>query len=240
MACVGRRPAWLRPAARVAGAALVVAALAAPVPASAATYKWVDDNGVVHYTDKMPPEAVNKGSVELSKQGVPVRKTDPALTPEQRRAREQEAERQAQAKKTQEETARRDRALLASYSSESEIDLARNRTLATIDTAVQSANAYSEQLSRRRSELMAKKAGYGDKPVPPALQGELDSLNAEITRQTELIARKKSEAVSVAARYDADKQRWRELTAARAAAEAAGKAGGATTAATGAVPAGGR
>jgi len=238
MACVGRRPAWLRPAARVAGAALVVAALAAP--ASAATYKWVDDNGVVHYTDKMPPEAVNKGSVELSKQGVPVRKTEPALTPEQRRAREQEAERQAQAKKTQEETARRDRALLASYSSEPEIDLARNRTLATIDTAVQSANAYSEQLSRRRSELMAKKAGYGDKPVPPALQGELDSLNAEITRQTELIARKKSEAVSVAARYDADKQRWRELTAARAAAEAAGKAGGATTAATGAVPAGGR
>ena len=238
MACVGRRPAWLRPAARVAGAALVVAALAAP--ASAATYKWVDDNGVVHYTDKMPPEAVNKGSVELSKQGVPVRKTEPALTPEQRRAREQEAERQAQAKKTHEETARRDRALLASYSSEPEIDLARNRTLATIDTAVQSANAYSEQLSRRRSELMAKKAGYGDKPVPPALQGELDSLNAEITRQTELIARKKSEAVSVAARYDADKQRWRELTAARAAAEAAGKAGGATTAATGAVPAGGR
>jgi hypothetical protein len=222
----------------MAGAALVVAALAAP--AAAATYKWVDDNGVVHYTDKMPPEAVNKGSVELSKQGVPVRKTDPALTPEQRRAREQEAERQAQAKKTQEETARRDRALLASYSSEPEIDLARNRTLATIDTAVQSANAYSEQLSRRRSELMAKKAGYGDKPVPPALQGELDSLNAEITRQTELIARKKSEAVSVAARYDADKQRWRELTAARAAAEAAGKAGGATTAATGAVPAGGR
>jgi hypothetical protein len=220
--------------------AVVVAALAAPVPTSAATYKWVDDNGVVHYTDKMPPEAVNKGSVELSKQGVPVRKTDPALTPEQRRAREQEAERQAQAKKTQEETARRDRALLASYSSEPEIDLARNRTLATIDTAVQSANAYSEQLSRRRSELMAKKAGYGDKPVPPALQGELDSLNAEITRQTELIARKKGEAVSVAARYDADKQRWRELTAAKAAAEAAGKAGGATTAATGAVPAGGR
>jgi hypothetical protein len=206
---------WRRFALPLAGAALAAVLMAAPEVARATTYKWVDDKGVVHYTDKMPPDAVNKGSVELNKQGVPVKRIDPDVTPEQRRAREAEEERQRQQARANEETGRRDRALLASYTTESEIDLARNRTLATIDAVVQSALAYNEQLSRRRTDLLAKKAAYGDKPVPPSLQSELDGVNAEIARQAELITRKKSESVSATARYDADKQRWRELTAGR-------------------------
>jgi len=207
---------WLRIALPIAGAALAVALAAGPGTARATTYKWVDDKGVVHYTDKLPPDAVNKGSVELNKQGIPTKRVEPDATPEQRRAREAEEERKRQQARVNEETARRDRALLASYTTESEIDLARNRSLATIDAVVQSALAYNEQLSRRRADILAKKAAYGDKPVPPSLQSELDGVNAEIARQADVIARKKSESAGVAARYDADKQRWRELTSSRA------------------------
>ena len=53
------------------------------VQARAATYKWVDEKGVTHYTDKMPTEAAGKGSTVLDKQARPVKKIDPALTPEQ-------------------------------------------------------------------------------------------------------------------------------------------------------------
>src|SRR4030095_13870821 len=101
------------------------AILAGTGPARAAMYKWVDDKGGVHYTDTLPPEAVDKASVELNKHGVPVKKTDKALTPEQRRAIEQDAQRQKQLARQQEELARRDRALLSSYTNEAEIDLAR-------------------------------------------------------------------------------------------------------------------
>src|SRR5512141_546550 len=146
----------------------------------AATYKWVDEKGVIHYTDKVPPEAVNRGNVELSKDGVPVRKLDPALTPEQRRAREQEEERKRQLAKQQEETARRDRALLASYASESEIDLAKARALNTIDAVLQSTTAYTEQLTKRRVELKAKMEGYKNRPVPPVIERELESLDEEL------------------------------------------------------------
>ena len=52
--------------------------LAASGTTRAAMYKWVDERGVVHYTDKMPPEAVDKASVELNKQGVPINRTDKA------------------------------------------------------------------------------------------------------------------------------------------------------------------
>jgi hypothetical protein len=51
---------WMRVSLPLTGAALVAAALYfAPGSARAATYKWVDDQGVVHYTDRVPPEAVD-------------------------------------------------------------------------------------------------------------------------------------------------------------------------------------
>src|SRR5882724_3796899 len=97
-------------------------AVVASRDAHSATYKWVDDKGIVHYADKMPADAVNRGHIEFDRQGIAIRKTDPALTPEQVRARAAEVERQAQAAKEREETARRDRALLASYTREDDID----------------------------------------------------------------------------------------------------------------------
>jgi hypothetical protein len=223
---------WMGAVLPIAGAAFSLAALmATPAPAHAATYKWVDEKGVIHYTDKLPPEEINKGNVELNKQGVPVKKTEPALTQEQRRAKALEEERAKEIAKQREDKARRDRALLSSYTSESEIDLARNRSLRTIDDVLKSAQAYTEQLSRRRTAIEAKKkTEFGDKPTPPALERELEGINAELSRQADLIALKQREIVQVNAKYDSDRHRWRELIAARGSepAMAAGATGAGT------------
>jgi hypothetical protein len=180
-------------------------------PARAAMYKWVDDKGITHYTDTMPPDAVNKGNVELNKQGVTIKKTDPAVTPEQRKAREAEVEQQRELAKQKEAQARKDRALLDSYTTESDIDLAKNRSLRTVENALQSAQAYSTQLTKRKAELTANKAALGSKPVPAALERDHSATDGELTRQEELIARKKQELVTIAARYDSDKERWQAL-----------------------------
>ena len=196
---------------------LVAAALfVASGTTRAATYKWVDEKGVVHYTDKMPPDAVDKASVELNKQGVPVNRTDKALTPEQRRANEQEAERAKEAARAQEEINRRDRALVASYTSEAEIDLARNRSLQTINNVISSSQAFSEQLTKRKVDVEEKKAQSAGKPIVAVLDRELESIEAELARQLDLVAQKQKEVVAITAKYDADKQRWRELVAAKA------------------------
>lgn len=193
-------------------AMLAASLVALAAPALAATYKWTDEKGVVHYTDK-PPETTDKATLELNKQGVPVRRIEPPPTAEQRRAKAVEEERQRQVAREREVVDRRDRALMQSYTTESEIDLARNRALATIDTQVQSAQAYSAQLNKRRKELDSKRATYGDKGVPPAIEREMESIESELNRQDALIAEKKRETAMVTARYDADKQRWRELRA---------------------------
>ena len=191
-------------------------------PARAATYKWVDEKGVVHYTDKMPPEAVDKASVELNKSGVPINRTDKALTPEQRRANEQEAERAREAARAQEEIARRDRALVASYTSEAEIDLARNRSLQTINNVILSSQAFSDQLTKRKADVETKKTQSQGKPIVAVLDRELESIDAELGRQNDLIAQKKRESAAITAKYDADKQRWRELVAAKSVTKSAG------------------
>jgi DNA repair exonuclease SbcCD ATPase subunit len=207
--------------ARVRFAVPLIALCAFAVPALATTYKWVDEHGVVHYTDKVPPEQIDKARIELDKQGVPVKKVDPAPTPEQRKAREAEEARQRELARQQEDVARKNKALLQSYSSEAEIDLARKRALSTLDSVIQSAQAYSDQLKARKDEVDRKKAEFGTKPIPAALEREATTVDVELVRQNELIAQKRRETVEVQQKYDAILARWRELTSSREATDAA-------------------
>ena len=109
--------------------------------AGAGMYKWVDDQGVVHYTDRIPADSVSKGATVLDKQGRSVKTIDPAPTAEQRKAIEVEAERQRELAKVDAERARRDRALTQSFSSEAEIDVARARAVSTMEAQLTTISA---------------------------------------------------------------------------------------------------
>ena len=230
------RHPWPRAAIAAAAAASLVAAFALAGNARAATYKWVDEKGVVHYTDKIPPEAVNKGSTVLDKQARPTKRIDPALTPEQRRQREIEDEQKRAAAKVQEEIARRDRALVSSYTTEAEIDLARSRALATIDAQLDSSRGYIAQLDKRKVMLDKRREALGDKPVPDALENELAGNKSELAKTGALIEQKQKERAAAVARYDADKARWRELKAVADANAAPARAASADTPAARAEP----
>ena len=101
--------------------------LTAATASAAGTYKWTDDQGVVHYTDHMPTDSVSKGATVLDKQGRAVKKIDPAPTAEQRKQIEADEEQRRATAKAQAEQLRKDRALTLSFSSEAEIDVARLR-----------------------------------------------------------------------------------------------------------------
>jgi len=174
-------------------------------------FKWTDDQGVVHYTDRIPPESVSKGATVLDKQGRSVKTIDPAPTAEQRKAIEAEAERQRDVAKANAEQARRDRALTQSFSSEAEIDVARARAVSTMEGQLTTISAYIADMTRRKQELEKRKAGYGAKPVPASLDTELSSVTEELARQNALLAQKKEALAAVGKKYDADKKRWQEI-----------------------------
>ncbi len=213
---------------RASTAWFIAAAVFAPAVWGAGTYKWTDDQGVVHYSDKAPPDMPTKGATVLDKQARAVKKIEPPLSPEETRAKADEVERERALAKARDEQARKDRALMQSYTSENEIDLARNRALSTIDTQIKSAQTYSTELARQQKDLAKRKEGYAGKPIPIELERESASVDAELSRQMILLRQKQEEMTMVAAKYDTIKQRWREIladqervAAAAAAAEAA-------------------
>ncbi len=209
---------------RQLGLAILGAGLAwAALPADAAgMYKWTDDKGIVHYSDQMPQDAVNKGATVFDKQGRPLKKIEAAPTQEEMRAKEAEEDRLKSSNRLTQERARKDQALLQSYTSEQEIDFARTRAISTVESQLKSAESYSGDLRRRQAEIEKQKAALAGKPVPAALENELVSLNNELGRQDGLIAQKRDEVATINARYDNDKRRWQEISADQMRAAAAG------------------
>jgi hypothetical protein len=205
------------------GIGLIAAVALAASAWAAGTYKWVDEQGVVHYSDKAPPDTPAKGATVLDKQGRQVKRIEPPLSPEQIKVKADEDERQRVLAKEKDDQARKDRALMQSYTSESEIDIARTRAISTLDSQISSAQAYTADLTRRQQNVAKQKAGYGGKPIPIELEREGATIDTELSRQAILIRQKQEELAMVTAKYDAIKQRWREVIAnqERAAAAAA-------------------
>lgn len=187
-----------------------VATLAAGV-VGAETYKITDEKGRVQYTDRVPAESVNRGMVELNKQGMTRNVTAPVLTPEQRKNEEEKMERQRQAERAAMRQRAQENALLASYTSESDIDVAKRRNLAIIGAAILSAEARIKALEKRTIALEREKQYYENNPIPDKLRREITSVTQEIPKQHELIAAKKQEALAIDQKYSQQKERYREL-----------------------------
>ena len=194
------------------GALWAVALLAFAGVASAATYKWTDENGKVHYSDKAPADAP-AGATVLDKQARPVKKIEAPPSADELKVKAEQEQRARTDAREREEQARKDRALLQSYTSENEIDLAKSRAVSTLQAQIAAAQKFNETLSRQQKSLAARKQTYEGKPIPVELERESVSVDAEISRQNILIRQRQEELAMVTQKYDTIKQRWREIVA---------------------------
>lgn len=191
----------------------LITGLVFSLPVAAKMYKWVDDNGVTHYGETIPPEYANKDRSELNKSGRVVKKQE-VLTPEELRAKEA-----ADAQKRSDEEAvleqkRRDKALVNTYSNTKEIDLARSRNLQQVDGRIGSFNA---QLKMANDNLLglqkeADARTKSGKTVPPSLKEDIQESQARLAKLQQDLEKSKAEKAALEARYDADKARYKELT----------------------------
>lgn len=193
---------------------IVLLALAALQVGAGTIKKWVDERGITHYGDSIPPEYVKQGSTEFSSMGTVVKKTERAITIEERKAQEEERINQEAAKQKDMEQQRRDKALLNTYTSEKEIDLARDRNLQQAEVQSKSAELrikqVEERLAKYRSQAAAStKAG---KPILADLKQDIANAESEIRHQKDTIQQKKKDIDAVRAKFEADKLRYRELT----------------------------
>ncbi|MGB8077220.1 MAG: DUF4124 domain-containing protein, partial [Gallionella sp.] len=179
------------------------------LPVSAKLYKWVDNDGVTHYGEVVPPEYANKDKVELDKNGQVVKK-DEVMTPERRRAKEQEDAKKHADEKAAQDQQLRDKTLLNTYSNVKEIDLARNRSLQQIDARLNTINSAIKSSKADLSALQSEADGYAkrNRAVPESLQEDLRNAQARLDKLNKDLMQPQAEKAAVVSRYDADKARY--------------------------------
>ncbi|MBI1887881.1 MAG: DUF4124 domain-containing protein [Nitrosomonadales bacterium] len=183
------------------------------LPAVAKMYKWVDDKGVTHYGETIPPEYAHRDREELNKAGRVVEKKE-VLTPEERHAKELEDIRKREDEEAALEQKRRDKALLNTYSNAKEIDLARARNLQQVEARLNSISSQLKMADDKLTGLQKEADGYtgAGKNIPASLQDDLQESQARLTKLQQDMEKSRAEKAAVEARYDADKARYRELT----------------------------
>ncbi len=181
--------------------------------ATAKLYKWVDADGGVHYSDRVPPDAVGQERSVLDKRGIEVERTDRARTPEEI-ARDEELARlraiQQQLRADQEE---RDRVLLNTFRTEEDLLLARERKLEVVDAHINLAEANIRRLKSRLATMQTKAATTErqGEAVSPAFRAEIETTRRQIEETYAAIVTREKDRQSISAGFDQDLTRLREL-----------------------------
>lgn len=182
--------------------------------AAAKLYKWVDDKGQVHYSETMPPEHKDKSSTELDRRGRVLKKNDAAIPSETAKLDDEGLARKRLEEKRLYEQRRRDSALINTYTTEAEIDVARDRNLSLptqaikgIEPRLKAAWARLEAL-KGQADALAKSG----KTVPDALKEDILLEEKQVALFEGELRAKQTEATHIREKYDADKMRFRELS----------------------------
>ena len=203
----------------LASIALAAAADGAPSQHSSSpqkggiAYRWVDDQGVVHYGDNIPPQYASQDRTILNSQGVEVGHLDKAKTPEEEVA----ATRAREALMKQKQ---HDAFLVSTYTSVKDIEALRDARLDQLKGQRAAAEQYVESLRARLATLQSravKYRPYSERPDGPRMPDDLAenlvrTVN-ELRVQSSALASKGAEETTLRAQFQADIERYRELHA---------------------------
>jgi hypothetical protein len=194
--------------------ALLAASLALlPFAAHAQSYRCVGKDGKKYYGSTVPAQCLGQPVEQLNAQGMVVKRIDAAASAADREKKAAEEEERKKREAISKEEGRRNRALLATYTSEKDIDEARVRALKDNEGAVADIDKRIAGLRKRLQEQKKEMEFYTGQNKPPAkLTNDIRNTEFDIKTQEDLLAAKKKEVVQINARYDEDKKRYNELT----------------------------
>lgn len=201
------------------GLLLALAAIAAQAAQGSTTgsrtYRWVDESGVTHYGDVVPPQYASQGRAELNRQGVTVREI-PAQMSEAEAARAREAAGE-QARRRQ-----HDQFLLSTYTRAADIEQLRDERLALIDGQIRLTRDSIESVEGRLAALAGRMSGFRPYSANASARRLPDQLAEEVVRTLyekrsleEGLVTRETEKTETRAQFERDLTRYRELMAAR-------------------------
>ena len=162
--------------------------------------------------DTLPEQCRGRAYRILDSGGNIVKEVGAPLTPEQKAELILENKRRKQLEDAGREQRRRDQALLDTYTTAEDIDLAQKKAEADVNLAIQATNERIATAQKKRKKFADEAEFYKKKALPPELEKDLRAIDHEIRLQQELIALKQKEFDTIKAKYDADRKRYFELT----------------------------
>ena len=191
--------------------------LALPLAASAQdakVFRWVDENGVIHYGDSIPAKYAELPKQVLNEHGVAVEELEGKKTPEQIEAERIENERRVAIEMRK----RADQALLATYLSVDEILMHRDRRVELFQAQSRVTELYLSNLSRRLENIRQDASRYSpysedpDAPmIPDDLAEDLNKTKETIARHERNLEKFLADEEQIIARFAGDITRFKKL-----------------------------
>ncbi|MGH8290372.1 MAG: DUF4124 domain-containing protein [Steroidobacteraceae bacterium] len=174
-------------------------------------YRWVDEHGVVHFGDSIPPKYAKDRRELLNSEGVEVGHVDAERTPAQLAA-------EARARQKRAAQQQHDYFLLTTYASVKDIESLRDERLSQLQAQQQAAQQYTQSLQSRLTSLQSgaqKFRPYSSLPHAPRMPDDLAqelvlTLNEVHLQQQAMQARAEQEA-QVKAQFQSDIERYQQL-----------------------------
>ncbi len=188
------------------GLALALANYLVPAYAAKAhMYRCVAANGRVYYSDRLETGCENGQQDSLTRQGIVLDRIESDAGVRPGESIEHSRKRRAQE--------RYDRALRATYSSEEQIEAAKQRSLQTPMLAVKWGKKKLGIYRERLAELKQREAALTEtnRPVPDVLKEDIVTAESDVMRLERDLTNKERNVDRIVARYEADKERYREI-----------------------------
>lgn len=198
---------------------LAIAALTlSPCATAQKLYRWVDDKGVVHYGDTVPPEYANRDRNVLNQHGVTVGFEEGEVTPEERAAIERRAAEEETQRRARDEAIRRDNMLLETYLSVTDIEDLRDRRLELLESQIKVTELYLTNLRKRLVSLQEEASNYkpytaneNARQVPENLAVDLSRTTASINLYEQMLSRTRQDQETLKESFEKDITRFKEL-----------------------------
>ena len=177
-------------------------------------YKWVDNDGIVHYGDSIPARYAELPKVVLNDHGVIVAILEGKKSEEQLEAERIEKEQRVVADLQR----RADRALLATYLTIEEILMQRDRRVELFQAQSRVTELYLHNLERRLESLKADASyfkPYSENPDAPMINNNLAEnlrdTKVTIARHMRNLEKFQADEQQIIARFDGDVSRFKIL-----------------------------
>lgn len=180
---------------------------------NARTYRWTDEAGNVHYSDRLPAEHIRGARSHLDDQGIETKRIEAAKTKEELAREAELAKLRAAEKRLIEEQREKDSVLVRTFRNEDDILMARDGKLASIDTSIQidRSNIYRLKLKLAGMQKNAADIERQGQKVSANYLKEIESTRKTLKDAHANIIRKEQHKELIREKHRADLQRFREL-----------------------------